>query len=191
MVNLLVTGIEPSEFTDKVFEKLGEYYSELATENTEEEDAGFFDRTLECWSFNFTPQSSGDGQIACVSNLYLSKNYGPAHANTAFFCGHFTLPATRYTGQVIPPGQAADCAAWAANAAAVAAGYAFARNINITDEALIRIFITSFNVKMTQTNCGYGTMTKCENAICLEPPTPASWNVGFFDWLDEQLFGCE
>ncbi|WP_020536494.1 hypothetical protein [Lewinella cohaerens] len=181
-------------FEEWVITKTAELFSSRYDhENPPSETAVFFDRTLECFSFNFIPQTSGAGQIACLDNLYLSKNFGGLHSNTDFFCGHFTLPRVRYSGEVISAGKAADCAAWAANAAATIVGFAFAESpdYSMTDEAMIRLFKETFRIKMALTDCGYGVMTNCEAADCLATPSSALWNEGFFEWLDEQFFGCE
>ncbi len=188
-----VCSADDTDFDNQVFKELADYYATITPEDSSvEEDAGFFDRTLECWSFNFISQSSGSGQIACVDQLYLSKNFGGVHSNTPFFCGHFTVPKVRYNGDIISAGKAADCSAWAANAAAAVVGFAFAReNYQMTDEAMKLLFKTTFGVKMALTDCGYGAMTECQYANCLATPSNAQWNEGFFEWLDEQLFGCE
>ena len=173
-------------------ENLAEHYSSQTTNDyPTPENTGFFDRTLSCESFIFIAQPDASGQIACVKGLYLSKNYGPAHYNTPDFCGHFTVPRIRYNGEVISASKAANCSAWAANAAAAVAGIAFSKNINITDEGLKIIFKKSYNIKMKLTSCGYGAMTECENAECLGPEQQAIWNDGFFEWLGEQFFNCD
>lgn len=167
-----------------VFEEFGE--------TLPSNSSGFFDCTLACNSFEFVAQQSGDGQIACVNNLYLSKNFGGGmYSQTSSFCGHFTVPKIRYNGQVISAGQAADCSAWASNAAATIVGFLFAKsNYQMSDYAIINAFKVAFKSKMALTNCGYGIITNCDNADCISSPKQAVWNVGFFDWLEEQAFGC-
>ncbi len=176
--------------TECAIEKMAYFYSD--TEDVEASESGFFDRTLNCESFNFVAQSSAAGQIACVDGLYLSKNFGGLFSVTESFCGHITVPRVRFDGQVISSGKAADCAAWASNAAAAVVGLAFIESdYQMADEAMIRLFRVTFGIKMSLSGCGYGIMGSCEFADCLSPPSSASWNQGFFEWLDEQFFGCE
>ncbi len=188
-----ICGVSEAEFEEFVFTKLAEHYISITPDGSvAASDAGFHDRTLSCESFIFIPQSSGDGQIACVSELYLSKNLYGLYSYTPEFCLHITVPKVRYTGQVISGGKAADCAAWASNAAATITGMAYAEsNYQMIDEVLIRLFRTIFSQKMQESGCGYGAVIECEYANCLASPTTAIWNTGFFNWLDEQLFGCE
>ncbi len=159
--------------------------------------SGFTDRTLSCESFWFYPQQNGAGQIACVDNLYLSKSLLPGiQANTDPFCISFTLPAIRYTGEVISKGKASDCAAWSANAAATVCGLFYAQqvtagNASITDESLIKLFKVSFNLKAKLSSCGYGSATDCNATTCIGATRNAKWDAGFFEWLLEQFFGCE
>ena len=115
------------QYEEHAFNFLAEKYSDEIDEDTYNADnSGFFDSTLECESYNFTPQTVGDRQIACVDNLYLSKKFGEGiYSQTDFFCGHFTLPNITHDGIVISPGKAADCAAYASNSAAAVVGFAF------------------------------------------------------------------
>lgn len=188
-----ICGVSDEEFEEFVFNRLAEYYISITPNGSvAAPDAGFHDRTLSCESFVFIPQSSGDGQIACVSQLYLSKNLYGLYSYTSEFCLHVTVPKVRYTGQVISPGKAADCAAWAANAAATIVGLRFVQSdYGLSDEAMKRLFKSIFSLKMQESSCGYGVAIECEYANCLASPAEAVWNTGFFNWLDEQLFGCE
>ena len=177
---------------EEALEALAESYVVQYNENnTSDENSGFHSHTLSCSSFNFISQSVGSGQIACVSGLYLSKNFGGVYSYTPNFCLHFTLPKVRFNGDIISSGQAADCAAWAANAAAAIVGMAFQdSDYQMSDPAMRVLFNLTFNLKMKETSCGYGVAVGCEYADCLGSERAAVWNQGFFDWLEEQFFGC-
>lgn len=185
----------PANFVTECIEnKLEEYLNSIG--NVPNETSGFIDRTLSCESYWFYPQSAGSGQIACVDKLYLSKQYlNGIYANTDEFCVSFTVPRTIYNGQTISAGKASDCAAWASNASAAVCGFVFAQsfadNNPMEDLALKQLFKLTFNIKMKLTDCGYGSATDCSGSTCIGSTKNAIWNTGFFDWIDEQLFGCE
>lgn len=183
---------EGGDFESCCFGKIAAYYDNNLDESNFNSDlSGFFDRTLACNSFNFT--TVGACQIACVSGLYLSKYYvvPGIYANTSPFCISFTVPKTKFNGQNISSGKAADCAAWSSNAAAAICGFAFSENPLMTDQALILLFKTTWALKMKVTDCGYGAVASCNSQNCPGGQNNAVWNSGFFNWLDDQLFGCE
>ena len=183
-------------FYDNMLEEVFySFYEEIALITPKNSTSGpyssFFNRTLECESFNFVQQNDGDAWIACVDGLYFSKNYAGAYASTDEYCLHFTLPRIRHTGEMISLGRAQDCAAWAANAAAVDVGRIFAERTLMTDEGVFLLFRTKFKIRAAITNCGYGVAVNCNAADCMGTTTDVIWTDGFFDWLDEIFFGCE
>ena len=184
-------------YDEYAFEQLAEYYSSLIDkENFDAENSAFEYKTLSCESFIFTDQLDGSGQIACVDELFLTKVFAHtgAFSYTSQFCVHVTMPKVRHDGIVVPYGRAQDCAAWAANEAAALVGFAFARsNYQMFDDVMIALFRTTFNVQIKKSSCGYGSMTTCDNpnVTCAgEGPNPAEWIEGFFDFIEESLFGC-
>lgn len=184
------------EFDDEVFNLLAQTYLDQVNDNLEDELldsslSSFFDRTLSCESFNsFQSQSSGDGWIGLVDELYLSKNLGGAYSATNLFCVSFTVAKRRHNGVTISKGKAQDCAAWAANAAAMGTGFAFAENPLMEDAALIVLFRKMWGISMESSECGYGNAVDCRSVNGLSNSSGAVWNEGFFEWASEQLFGC-
>jgi hypothetical protein len=155
--------------------------------------SSFWDRTLSCESFIFYKQTGDkDGQIACVSGLYLSKEIAGVYSNTDDFCLSFLLPYKRFNGITVNPLKASDCAARAANAAAAAVGFVYADRaldaIFMEDDDYIDLFKITFKVKTALSDCGYGLAAGCDQ--CIGNPKNAVWNQGFFEWLSEELFGC-
>jgi hypothetical protein len=62
---------------------------------------------------------------------------------------------------------------------------------SIIDEALIRLFFETYKLKMAISSCGYGAAVDCVYGDCILSPYNAIWNEGFFEWLEEEFFGCE
>ena len=44
---------------------------------------------------------------------------------------------------------------------------------------------------MKSTSCGYGAVTDCDNADCFDSEHQAEWKNGFFEWVGEELLGCD
>jgi len=91
----------------------------------------------------------------------------------------------------ISSGKAADCSAWAANAAATICGMAFYENQLMTDEAIKLLFKKTWEIKMIASDCGYGSAASCNTQNCPGGQFSADWHNGFFEWIEEQFFGCE
>lgn len=126
--------------------------------------------------FKFKKLSSANSYICCIDDLYLTKEFVKGvYTNTFPFCVSFIVSSLNE----ISIGKATNYVAWAANCAAVFCGFAVQENSNITDGALVALFISPWKLKMGNSSCKYGSSSSCNKLNCAIPEH-AILEKGFF-----------